>query len=59
MLVLSRKEGEKILIFTSQGIIAITAMELRHLQVRLGIDAPPEIKITRAELVQEKADGLS
>ena len=47
MLVLSRKPGEKIHIGTG---ITITVIEVRGNKIRLGIDAPEDVPIFRAEL---------
>jgi carbon storage regulator CsrA len=47
MLVLSRKPGEKILIGSG---ITITVVQVRGNQVRIGIDAPAEVRLVRAEL---------
>lgn len=47
MLVLSRKPGEKIHIGAG---ITITVVEVNGGKIRLGIDAPKEVPIFRAEL---------
>ncbi|MBI4378802.1 MAG: carbon storage regulator CsrA [Nitrospinae bacterium] len=47
MLILTRKSGESINIGDS---IKITIMEIRGRQVRVGIDAPPEMVIHREEI---------
>ena len=47
MLVLSRKVGESIFINES---IRVTVVGLRNGQIRLGIEAPPEVKVLREEL---------
>ena len=46
MLVLSRKVGESILISES---IRVTVVQSNNGRIRLGIDAPPEIKVLREE----------
>ena len=66
MLVLTRKLGENIRIGDS---VKITVLEVRSGQVKLGIEAPPEIKVHREEIyarIQEekraqgrKAEGSS
>ena len=48
MLVLSRKEGEAILVGDN---IHITILSVRGKKVRLGFEAPKEIKILRKELI--------
>ncbi len=47
MLVLSRKQGEKIKIGEH---ITITVLGVRGGVVKLGIDAPPHVRILRGEL---------
>ncbi len=47
MLVLSRKAGERIVI---GGNIVITVVDMGHGRVRLGIDAPSDVRILREEL---------
>lgn len=67
MLVLTRKLGENIRIGDS---VKITVLEVRSGQVKLGIEAPPEVKVHREEIyarIQEenrraqqwKPDGTS
>lgn len=48
MLVLSRKEGEKIVI---DGNITITIVRIQGSKVTLGFEAPADVKILRGELV--------
>lgn len=48
MLVLTRKVGEKIV--TGDGVV-LTVVAVDGGRVRLGIDAPPWIKVWRQELV--------
>ena len=55
MLVLTRKLGENIRIGDS---VKITVLEVRSGQVKLGIDAPPEVKVHREEIyarIQEES----
>ncbi len=47
MLVLSRKVGESIFINES---IRVTVVQASNGRIRLGIDAPPEVKVLREEL---------
>ncbi len=53
MLVLSRKINEAIVI---GGNIRVTMTAIRSRQVRLTIEAPPEIQIYRDELLAESRD---
>lgn len=50
-LVLSRKHGESVCIGDN---ITVTVIEIRGSQVRLGIGAPPEVKIDRQEVREGK-----
>ena len=50
MLVLTRKVGEEIVI---DGCIRIKVTLIQGNQVRLGIDAPPDMEIWRKELLGE------
>lgn len=47
MLVITRKEGERIVI---DDTIVITVIESNRRSVRIGVDAPRELSITREEL---------
>ena len=47
MLVITRKEGERIVI---DDTIVITVIESNRRSVRIGVDAPRELSITRREL---------
>jgi carbon storage regulator len=49
MLVLSRKVGESILIGES---IRVTVVQAANGRIRLGIDAPPEVRVLREELTK-------
>jgi carbon storage regulator len=49
MLILTRKEGEKI---TIGDDIVLTILEVKGRKVRVGIDAPPDTVILREELYQ-------
>ncbi len=52
MLVLSRKVNEKIVI---DGGIVITVVKVEGGQVRLGIEAPSDVKVYREELLTKQA----
>jgi len=53
MLVLSRKQNEKVLI---EGGITVEVLQVKGNKVRLGITAPSEVKVMRGEL---KPYGMS
>lgn len=55
MLVLSRKHGEEVVIGRD---VHITVVAVQGNRVKLGITAPPEIDIRRAEL-PERTDSVS
>ena len=50
MLVLTRKQGESIVIGKD---IVITVIEVRGVQVRIGIDAPRDVQVHREEVFEE------
>lgn len=54
MLVLNRKKGEKILV---NDDITITIVKVGGSIVRIGLDAPKNVKIVRAELVEERKES--
>lgn len=50
MLVLTRKTDERICIDTPEGRrVVLTVVEIRGNQVRIGLEAPDEVKIQREE----------
>jgi carbon storage regulator len=55
MLVLSRKPGEKVVIGTG---ITVTVMAMTGNKVRLGIDAPDQVRILRGELACGQEEPL-
>lgn len=50
MLVLSRKQNERVVIGEDRNIV-LTVVKIDRNQVRIGIDAPPEIPVLREEVV--------
>jgi carbon storage regulator len=52
MLILSRKVGEQILVGKD---VLLTVIKTSAGAVRIGITAPPEVTITRGELIQRKS----
>lgn len=50
MLILSRKTNQKILIGDD---IELTIIEIRGDQVKVGVNAPPTVKVFREEIYQE------
>lgn len=59
MLVLSRKENEKIVIGSGEDAITLTVVKIDRNHVRIGIDAKSHIAIMRAELLMSAASNLS
>ncbi len=55
MLVLSRKVGESIQIGDD---ITVTVTRISESAVRLGIDAPPDVRIDRTEIVKRALDTI-
>ncbi len=53
MLVLSRKVGERVII---DGCITVTVVAVDGNKVRIGIDAPPEIRIDREEVHRQRME---
>jgi carbon storage regulator len=49
MLVLTRKPGEKVVIGNG---ITVTVVEVHRNRVQVGIDAPDQVRVLRAELAQ-------
>jgi len=54
MLVLTRGEGQSVLIGDD---IRVTIVGTRSRQVRIAIDAPPEVRVLREEIAGNNADG--
>lgn len=53
MLVVTRKEGEKVMI-PSKGIEIVVVKVLPNGAVRVGIKAPPDVAVYREELVNAR-----
>lgn len=53
MLILSRKPGDTIVI--GEGI-RLVVLECDRREVRIGIEAPPDVRIVRGEIVNQIAD---
>ncbi|MCP4046161.1 MAG: carbon storage regulator CsrA [Gammaproteobacteria bacterium] len=49
MLILTRRVGEKLIIGEN---VTVTVLSVKGNQIRLGIDAPPEVKVHREEVYQ-------
>jgi carbon storage regulator len=56
MLVLSRKLGEKIVIGDN---IVVTVVKIDRNQIRIGIEAPPDVPVYREEILPERAPSES
>lgn len=60
MLVLGRSLDDVVIITNPDGTkIKITVVDLRRGHVRLGFDAPPEIKINRADRKNQEDSNAS
>jgi len=55
MLCLTRKVGERILLFTTDGVITIALGSAHPKKAKLAIDAPKQVVVVRADLLDEKA----
>ena len=62
MLILTRRVGEKLVIGEN---VTITVLGVKGNQIRIGIDAPPEVQVHREEIFQrilkerEELDGTT
>ena len=62
MLVLTRREGESIILNTSDGPIEVMVTTTKTDHARIGIRAPKSVGIVRREVLEQKvagADGQS
>ncbi len=53
MLVLTRKRDEQVVLYLANQTIRIQVVSVEGNRVRIGIEAPQDVKITREELVVE------
>ena len=51
MLILSRREGESLILETADGPVEIVLLEYKGGQTRVGVEAPTSVKVLRRELV--------
>ena len=56
MLILTRSKDQ---VITIGDNIRITIVEVRGDKVRVGIDAPRDVQVTRAELLEQTQEGSS
>lgn len=56
MLVLTRKEGERLVLMGNDGEVVIEIHEIAAGRVRVAIDAPQSVRIIRQELLK-RSDG--
>jgi carbon storage regulator len=61
MLILSRHVGESLILGEGAEAIIVTVMQIRGNQVRIGVAAPPKVRVDREEIRErmnrEKAAG--
>ena len=55
MLVLARKKDESIVI---DGNITVTVIDIRGDKIRLGIEAPKNIRVDRSEIAARREDSI-
>lgn len=55
MLVLSRKREEDIIIPTAYGPVTIRIVDIIRNRVRVGVLAPPEVRVDRGEVAARRA----
>jgi carbon storage regulator len=53
MLVLTRKAGESIVI---EGGITVTVLSIDRGKIRIGITAPPDVRVDREEIFQRRQE---
>ena len=56
MLILTRSKDQ---VITIGDNIRVTIVEVRGDKVRVGIDAPRDVQVTRAELLEQTQEGSS
>lgn len=59
MLGLSRRKGQEIRLYTSDGVITLKQLLIKPNVSRLGIDAPANVRIIRAEVDDQAAPATS
>jgi carbon storage regulator CsrA len=59
MLKLTRREGEALILTTSDGEIVVSLERLSGSQVKLGIEAPKSVRVLRGELLGSIEDSES
>jgi len=56
MLVLTRREGESILLLVDGKTIEVNVSRIQGSHAKISIDAPREVEIVREELSESRAD---
>jgi carbon storage regulator CsrA len=59
MLVLTRKLNERIVLTIGSCEIEIAVVRLGNQAVRIGVEAPEDVKVMRGELVGSKVDEVA
>jgi len=55
MLILTRREGETVILETSDGPIEVSIGEINGSQIRVGFKAPKSVRILRGELKEQES----
>lgn len=55
MLILTRREGETVILETSDGPIEVAITKIDGSQIRIGFDAPKSVNILRKEVAERKS----
>ena len=53
MLMLSRRQGEEIVVAFEGVVVTVRVVEIKRNQVRVGINAPPEVSVHRREIFEK------
>jgi len=54
MLVLTRNEGQNLMIETKEGLVTVKVLSVDGGQIKLGVDAPRSLPVNREEIYDRK-----